>query len=180
MKFNIFEDLLTRPFIVYAEFEASLVKIHRTDGKTHMHVPNSSAIQFVYTHDEDRNEYHQFTGADCVIQLIPKLQELAERCVAEMRMNQEMTISREDQKQFKDATSCYLCNGCWTPGDFKVRDHDHRTGQYRGAAHTKCNILYYSNRYLPVFFHNLKGYDSHHILRAAIDIVDKDGKTRNH
>ena len=58
--------------------------------------------------------------------------------------------------------------------NYKVRDHDHRTGQYRGAAHTKCNILHYSNRYLPIFFHNLKGYDSHHILRAATDIVDKD------
>jgi hypothetical protein len=85
-----------------------------------------------------------------------------------------MTISREDKKQFKDATTCYICNGTYTAKNYKVRDHDHSTGRYRGAAHTRCNICYYSNRYLPVFFHNLKGYDSHHILRAAIDIVDKD------
>ena len=74
MKFKNFKDMLTRPFIHYADFEASLVKIHRTDGKTHKHVPNSSAIHFVCTHDENRNEYHQMTGADCVIQMITKLQ----------------------------------------------------------------------------------------------------------
>ena len=91
-----------------------------------------------------------------------------------MRANTEMTLTREDKKCFKDATTCYICDGGFTERNYKVRDHDHRTGQYRGAAHTKCNILHYSNRYLPIFFHNLKGYDSHHILRAAIDIVDKD------
>jgi hypothetical protein len=173
MKFKNFKDLLTRPFIVYADFEASLVKVHRTDDKTHRQVPNSAGCHFVCTHDENRNEYHQFTGADCVIQLITKLQELSERCLDEMRMCQEMIISREEKKDFKDASSCYLCNGAFTASNYKVRDHDHRTGRYRGAAHTRCNILHFSNRYLPVFFHNLKGYDAHHILRQAADIVEK-------
>ena len=34
----------------------------------------------------------------------------------------------------------------------KVRDHDHATGKYRGAAHEKCNMNYFSSRYLPVVF----------------------------
>ena len=47
----------------------------------------------------------------------------------------------------------------------KVRDHCHFTGQYRGAAHNKCN-LDFSFRYfkIPVFFHNLKNYDAHLII----------------
>ncbi len=55
----------------------------------------------------------------------------------------------------------------------KVRDHDHRTGAYRGACHNSCNINYYHNRYLPVFVHNLRGYDAHLILREAFDVVEK-------
>jgi hypothetical protein len=85
-----------------------------------------------------------------------------------------MNLTREDKKDFKDAKTCYLCNGEFTDKNWRVRDHDHRTGRYRGACHNRCNILHFTNRYLPVFFHNLKGYDSHHILRQAVDIVDKD------
>jgi hypothetical protein len=91
-----------------------------------------------------------------------------------MRINQEMILTREDKINFKGATTCYLCNGDFTEANWKVRDHDHRTGHYRGECHNRRNILRFTNRYLPVFFHNLKGYDSHHILRQAVDIMDKD------
>ena len=43
----------------------------------------------------------------------------------------------------------------------KVRDHCHRSGNYRGAAHTKCNISYYNTRHPPVVFYKLRGYDAH-------------------
>jgi hypothetical protein len=174
MKFKNYKDMLTRPFIVYADFEASLVKTQRADGKTQKHTPNSAGIHLVCTYDETRNEYHQFNGADCVVEMIKKLRALSERCIAEMRANQEMNLTREDNKDFKHATTCYLCNGEFTDKNWRVRDHDHRTGRYRGACHNRCNILHFTNRYLPVFFHNLKGYDSHHILRQAVDIIDKD------
>ena len=49
----------------------------------------------------------------------------------------------------------------------KVRDHDHRTGKYRGATHSKCNINYFCNRYLPIVAHNLRGYDGHLIIKEA-------------
>ena len=38
-------------------------------------------------------------------------------------------------------------------------------------AHTKCNINYYNNFYLPTVFHNLRGYDGHFIIKKAYDIV---------
>ena len=48
----------------------------------------------------------------------------------------------------------------------KVRDHDHLTGKYRGAAHNFCNWQYRKQFQIPVFFHNLKNYDGHLIVRA--------------
>jgi hypothetical protein len=174
MKFKNYKDMLARPFIVYADFEASLVKTHRTDGKSHRHEPNSMGIHSVCTFDETRNDYHDFNGTDCVVQMITKSRELSDRCIAEMRTNREMTLTREDKIDFKEAETGYLCNGEFTETNWKVRDHDHRTGQYRGACHNRCNILHFTNRYLPVFFHNLRCYDSHHILRQAVDIVDED------
>ena len=35
----------------------------------------------------------------------------------------------------------------------------------------KCNINYYNNFYLPIVFHNLRGYDGHFIIKKAYEIV---------
>ena len=46
-----------------------------------------------------------------------------------------------------------------------VRDHDHYTGKYKGSAHKTCNTKFYYEKSLNVFFHNLKGYDSHFLIQ---------------
>ena len=48
----------------------------------------------------------------------------------------------------------------------KVRDHNHATGEYRGAAHFSCNLNKRRTTHIPVFFHNLRGYDSHLIMQG--------------
>ena len=48
---------------------------------------------------------------------------------------------------------------------WKVIDHDHWTGQYRGAAHSGCNIALRKVKRVPVIFHNLTGYDGHIIFQ---------------
>ena len=53
--------------------------------------------------------------------------------------------------------------------DGKVRDHCHFTGNYRGAAHNKCNWNYRLNPKswkLPVIIHNLNGYNGHLIAKS--------------
>ena len=60
----------------------------------------------------------------------------------------------------------------------KVRDHDHFTGKYRGAAHNKCNIKLQVNREnarIPVFFHNLQNYDGHIIMNGLAHEVEEEG-----
>ena len=47
----------------------------------------------------------------------------------------------------------------------KVRDHDHRTGKYKGSVHKSCQSKVYYEKSLNVFFHNLKGYDSHFLIQ---------------
>lgn len=110
--------------------------------------------------------------------MINKLFEISDSCIEEMRENKRMTLTENDEKDFKYARHCYLCKEPFNYNDkrcIKVKDHDHRTGKYRGAAHCKCNINYFSNRYVPIVFHNLKGYDGHHIIRQAYDLYpDKD------
>jgi hypothetical protein len=88
-----------------------------------------------------------------------------------MRKNQEMQITKAEEEDFKRCKKCHICNRNFGESELKVRDHDHITGKYRGAAHKKCNIDYFSNRYVPVVFHNLRGYDGHLIIKNAYHAI---------
>jgi hypothetical protein len=107
--------------------------------------------------------------------MIVELNRTSEEIVKEMRHNEEMKLTEKDKADFYNAKWCHICKTYFTGKDKKVRDHDHRTGKYRGAAHDKCNINYFTNRYLPVVFHNLRGYDSHLIIKKAHEINSKIG-----
>ena len=170
MKFKNYKNMLERPFIVYADFECSLIPTDMAD-KIAKHEPNSAAAYFVCTFDSSRNKLYKFEGRDCVINMIEQLRLLASRCVKEQQENQKMEMNEEDWETHKAATRCYLCKGAFNKKNCKVRDHDHRTGKYRGPCHNNCNINYFTNRYLPIVFHNLRGYDSHLILKKAFEVV---------
>jgi hypothetical protein len=55
----------------------------------------------------------------------------------------------------------------------KVWDHCHITGKYRGAAHNGCNLKYKIPEFIPVVFHNLRGYDSHFLVKVLGKFTDK-------
>ena len=138
----------------------------------HKHVVNSCCYYFVCTYDSSKNKMWYSTDPGCIEQMVMSLYQLSQECILEMRKNQEMEMTREDKNIFFKAKNCCVCGGEFKDDKDKVRDHDHRTGKFRGAAHNKCNINYFSNRYLPVVFHNLRGYDSHVIIKKAYDIAE--------
>ena len=47
--------------------------------------------------------------------------------------------------------------------NYKVRDHSHCTGKYRGAAHNICNLRYKVPKEISIVFHNGSTYDYHFI-----------------
>ena len=75
----------------------------------------------------------------------------------------KMIFTKEDEKQFNMASDCWICGE--ELGNDRVRDHCHYTGCYRGAAHNTCNLKYRKPESVPVFFHNLTGYDSHLFIK---------------
>ena len=139
-------------------------------------MPNSVCLYIVCTYDSSKNELWSYVGEDCVVKMLHKLNAVSKRATREMRFNKKIHMTEEDTANFSSATKCYLCkNSLYNDnGEFKgVRDHDHKTGCYLGAACNKCNTNYYANRYLPVFFHNLSNYDSHFIIQKAYEISDE-------
>ena len=47
------------------------------------------------------------------------------------------------------------------------------TGKFRSAAHNDCSINYKFTGRIPVIFHNLRGYDSHHIIQTIGKVQGK-------
>ena len=78
--------------------------------------------------------------------------------------NKEMVFTPEEEEQFNQASDCWICGKKLNLQD-RVRDHCHFTGRYRGAAHNRCNLKYRKPNNISVFFHNLRGYDSHLFIK---------------
>ena len=74
------------------------------------------------------------------------------------------------EQRFNEATDCYICNKpLYRDQNIIVRDHNYFHGEFRSAVHQTCNVQYKIDKEhykLPVFFHNLRGYDSHLIMQA--------------
>ena len=72
---------------------------------------------------------------------------------------------------YGNASICYIGkkrfeNKCLKDKEYcKVRDHYHYTGEYRGAAHSICNLKYSVPKKVPIVFHNVSSYDYHFIMK---------------
>ena len=95
-------------------------------------------------------------------------------------------MSEEDKQLFSSTLDCHICEE--PLGSDRVRDHDHLTGQYRGAAHNVRNLKFrfvkgknlknarknnkgkkiHNNLsfFIPVIINNLRGWDSHLIMES--------------
>ena len=91
----------------------------------------------VCTYDNTKNRLWSYVGKDCITEMIIELYRTAEEVFEDMRKNEKMEMTKEDWKSFKNAKCCYICNGEFKDNEKKktVRDHDHRTGKFRGACH---------------------------------------------
>ena len=90
------------------------------------------------------------------------------------KTNEPLEMSPEEEEQFEQSTIRWLCENplgdTQSASGEKVRDHDHLTGKYIGAAHNKCNIncKQKSSSFIPIFFHNFSGFDCHLIFEQLI------------
>ena len=85
----------------------------------------------------------------------------------------DMILTKDDERNFKNADKCYICNKKYSGKDIRVRDHCHIiTGEYRESAHQDCIIYYSFTDKISVIFHNLKGYNSHFIMQIIGEIAN--------
>ena len=89
------------------------------------------------------------------------------RGVIKKHFNKNLIMSAEEEKRFGLSNSCWICDELYYVRDDKVRDHCHITEKYGGASHWSCNINLKMGKKIPVMFHNLRGYDSHLMIKEV-------------
>ena len=63
------------------------------------------------------------------------------------------------QGSYGNAKICYICK------EKLLLDHSYYIGEYRGAAHSICDLEYSAPKTIPIFFHNGPNYDYHFIIK---------------
>ena len=162
---------------IIADFESFLETTNVTHGKTKLfqkHVPSAFCFYIVSRVEGfsmDPFTYVKQGNEDVSEVFTRKLEEVTKEIYERFKDNVPMIFDDVARKLHNAQNECYACG---KPFDNdKVRDHNHYTGQYRGALHSKCNLRLKSSRTIPVFFHNLTGYDSHLFVKRLADTKGK-------
>ena len=119
-------------------------------------------------------KYHMFT-VDVVDAFFTHLQLEQIKINEILSKNEPMKPLTVDQNtKYDKCENCPSCNIALTPEN-KVRHHCHVTGDFLSALCNNCNLQMKfvkrtkgrddKNYLIPVIFHNLRGYDSHVILK---------------
>ena len=169
--------LAKAPFVVYAHFEALVIPTgqeHPERGHRSFdyecQTPCSVGYYIVSTFPQFNNGYQARMGEDCLKWLITELMGFEKKAMQFYNDEKRLQWDPRLEYDFNQEIQCHICHKLFnTNHTDKVRDHDHVTGQNRGAAHKWCNIRLRRNCKIPVIFHNFRGYDSHFITMPLKD-----------
>ena len=183
---NYFKQI-PAPFVIYADFEAITEKVHGclpNNEKSYTeayqkHTDCGYGYKVVCYYDDKFSKPVQvYRGENSVFKFMEKMIEEVDWCksIINTHFNKPLVMTEKNKLDFESSNKCYICNKQYSEKDIRVRDHCHITGEYRGSAHQDCNLklrLSPSKIQIPVFFHNLRGYDSHFIMQQIGEIAKK-------
>ena len=187
VEFKNYANKLRVPFKIYADFECILKKCDNVASscdsswsvKESEHVPCGFGYKVVCVDDRFSKDVVVYKGKNCVSRFISCILDGYEYC-KKIRIDhfiKSLIMSVEEEEMFQNACSCWICGKLCDLIDEKVRDHCHSSGKFGGAAHFSCNANFKISKKVPVIFHNLKGYDSHLIMKelsnfdVKIDVI---------
>ncbi|XP_050509169.1 uncharacterized protein LOC126886339 [Diabrotica virgifera virgifera] len=166
IKFKNFVNKEIVPFVLYADFESILKPLKQLEKienrhRYQQHEPFSAGYYLKCFHDNSFTYYNSFRGLECITWFANELDKIATVISARLKHVEPLNVNIN----LEDAINCHICERDFTPTDTIVRDHSHLTGHFRGFSHNACNLNYKNWFVIPVFIHNLMGYDAHMLIR---------------
>ena len=185
VKFQNIRYQAEAPFVIYADFESLIlddnqaltdpaIKKTKYSAPYGKHIPCAVGLYVKSQSDAIyAGSYQTYTGKDVINWFLNRLLQIANEIVALLTDEKRLVMRPEDWALFNATWNCTICQKPITDPTFKVRDHDHLTGRFRGAAHAGCNLQYQQTHKIPVFIHNFRGYDAHLITLGLDKFPDK-------
>ena len=170
IKYNQGEESIKLPFVVYADLECLLKKMSTCQNnpkessttEINKHTPSGYSLFTHCSFDKSKNKLDHYRGKDCIKKFCKNLREQATKMTP---------LTTKEKIYHNEQEICYICKKEFDKNNkkyYKVRDHCHYTGKYRGAAHVVCNLRYKIPKEILVVFHNGSTYDYHFIIKELV------------
>ena len=178
IKYNEGEKSIKLPFITYADLECLLEKMDTfynnpkksSTTEINKHTPSGYLLFTHCSFDKTKNKLDYYRGEDCMKKFCKDLREHATKIInCEKKKMIPLTIKEEIYHNKQKI--CYICKKEFNKDDkkhYKVRNHCHYTGKYRGAAHNICNLRYKIPKEIPIVFNNGSTYDYHFTIKELV------------
>ena len=178
IKYNHGEKSMKLPFVIYADLECLLEKMitcinnpnKSSTTKINKHVPSGYSIFTHCSFDESKNKLNYYKKNVCMNKFCKDLREPVTKII-NYEKKKMIPLTTEGKIYHNKQKICYICKKEFNSNDkknYKVRDHCHYTGNYRGAAHNICNFKYKVPKEIPIVFQNGSAYDYHFIIKALV------------
>ena len=199
IEFKNYKKMIKVPFVIYADFETinkkkyqcnycselfdnpTKIEDHDCKKKNNEIIKTKKYQELIpcgfsfYVHSiiDYKFPVELYRGPDAAKIFCKKIQEYTREIYKIYKTwNKKIEMTEDQIKKFNSATECYICKKELNNDD-KVRDHCHLTGKYRGPAHNNCNLnLKEKVNSIPIYFHNLAGFDCHLFIR---ELSESDG-----
>ena len=178
IKYNHGEKSMKLPFVIYADLECLLEKMstcinnpnESSTTKINKHTPSGYSIFTHCSFDKSKNKLNYYRGKDYMKKFSKDLREHSSKII-DYEKKKMIPLTTEEKIYHNKQKICYICKKEFNNNNkknYKVRDHCHYTGKYRGAAHNICNLRYKVHKEIPIVFHNGSIYDYHFIIKELV------------
>ena len=175
IKNNHGEKSLKLPFVIYADLECLLEKMstcinnpnESSTTKINKHTPSGYSIFTHCSFDKSKNKLNYYRGKDCMKKFSKDLREHISK-ITNYEKKKMIPLTTEEKIYHNKQKICYICKKEFNNNDkknYKVRDHCHYTGKYRGAAHNICNLRY---KVPKEMFYKGSIHDYHFIIKELV------------
>ena len=176
------EKSIKSPFIIFADLECLLEKISTcynnfeelSTTEINKHTPPDYSLFTPCSFDKTKNKIDYYRGDDCMKKFCKDLREQATKII-NYEKKKMIPLTKKEEKNHNKQKVCYISKKEFNTDDkkhYKVKDHCHYTGKYRGAAHNICNLRYKIPKEIPIVFHNGSTYDYHFIIKELVKEFD--------